>query len=505
MTRAIVRIDKQNVPNNPTINAVAGSEVTFILKSTITAGINPPPTNPNVTIRDILPATMNYVVGSASIAPTSIVTNPDSTKTITWNLGPRTPNQVVPDITYRASIRPDTPNNATVTNTAIIESPDDGTLEQYRTDIASVSIGNAASFRIFKEVENSIINRNNNITYYLYYANTGSSDVGTSQFIDILPNSNDGRTPPSIFTGASSFSSITGTNGETFEFTNRPFSQINPDPNDTSNLAGGATTWCLSTTFGTAGCPTANSNVTGIRINAPAFAKNLPTRKLTLNMSTTGNKSDDRYTNRFTGRTNGLLGLLVSNDVFARVHFPPNVLLVKRITAINNKTFNTVVDDPNTINDNHPNWPANYLLGAINGGNVKPGDEIQYTIYFMNAGEDNANNLKFCDRLTPNQSFQTNKYAGGMGIQLKLGSDPSLNLTNAADSVDRAQFLPAGKALPTTCNIPSGAQNDTGTIVVDVTGNVGTGSPYLTTLPASTSPGLPTNSYGFIRFTTKIQ
>jgi uncharacterized repeat protein (TIGR01451 family) len=505
MTRAIVRIDKQNVPNNPTINAVAGSEVTFILKSSITAGVNPPPVNPNVTIRDILPATMNYVVGSASIAPTSIITNPDSTKTIIWDLGPRTPNQVVPDITYRASIRPDTPNNATVVNTAIIESPDDATLEQYRTDIASVTVGNASSFRIFKEVEQSIINRNNDITYYLYYANTGSSDVGTSQFIDVLPNLNDGRTPATVYAGSSSFSSIAGTNGETFEFTNRPHSQINPDPNDASNLTGGSTIWCLSTAFGTTGCPTANSNVTGIRINAPAFSKNLPTRKLTLNITTTGNNPDDRYTNRFTGRTNGLLGLLVSNDVFTRVRFPPNVLLVKRITAINNKLFSTVVNDPNTSNDNHPNWPANYLLGAINAGKVKPGDEIQYTIYFMNAGEDNANNLKLCDRLMPNQLFQTNKYAGGMGIQFKLGADPSLNLTNAADSVDRAQFLPADKAMPTTCNIPNGAKNDNGTIVLDVTGNAGTGSPNLTTLPASTSSGFPTNSYGLIRFTTKVQ
>lgn len=503
LTRAIVRLDKQNVPNQPTINAVAGAQVTFVLKSTITAGINPPPTNPNVTIRDILPATMNYVAGTASIVPTSVAVNPDGTTTIIWNLGARTPNQVVPDITYKASIRPDTPNNATVVNTAIIESPDDATLEQYRTDIASITVGNAASFRIFKEVDKSIIDRNNQITYYLSYANTGSTDVGTSQFIDILPYLNDGRTPVTNYTGTSSFNSISGTNAETFEFTNRPHAQINADPSDASNQASGATTWCLSTAFGAAGCPSSNSDVTGIRINALAFAKNQPTRKLTLKLDTAANKPNDRYTNRFTGRANGLLGLLISNDIFARVRIPANVVMVKRITAINSTSINTIVDD-STINDNHPNWPVNYLKGAIDGGKVKPGDELEYTIYFMGVGDNFAKDVTICDRIQPNQSFQLNKYATGAGIQFKLGLDPALNLTNIVDPIDRAQLVTAGNTLLASCNLPSGATNTNGTVVLDVTGVAGTGNPDLVKIPGTTAPGTPNDSYGFIRFTTKV-
>jgi uncharacterized repeat protein (TIGR01451 family) len=260
----------------------------------------------------------------------------------------------------------------------------------------------------------------------------------------------------------------------------------------------------LSTAFGTSGCPTANSDVTGIRINALAFPKNQPTRKLVLNLTTNGNNANDIYTNRFTGRAQLLLGLLISNDVFTRVRVPAKVLLIKRITAINSTPLTTVVNDPNSTDDNHPNWAANYLKGAINGGNVKPGDEIEYTIYFMNTGDSYAKDIKICDRLLPRQSFQANKYATGAGIQLKLGLETALNLTNIADPIDRGQFLAANTTPPETCKLPSGATNSNGTIIVDVTGNAGTGNPELTQLPGATAPGTPGESYGLIRFRTKV-
>lgn len=58
----------------------------------------------------------------------------------------------------------------------------------------------------------------------------------------------------------------------------------------------------------------------------------------------------------------------------------PNVLLVKRITAINDLTTNpndnTALDGE--LNDgiadsadDHANWSSNYLVGAINGGIVR--------------------------------------------------------------------------------------------------------------------------------------
>jgi uncharacterized repeat protein (TIGR01451 family) len=494
MTRAIVRIDKQNTPNQPTISATAGAEVTFKLKSTITATVNPAPVSPNIVIRDILPATMNYIVGSATTVPSSVVANADGTTTITWNLGSRAPNQAVPDITYKAKIRLDSPNNSTAVNTAIIESPDDSSPESSRTRIASVTIGNPASFQVFKEVAQSLVDKNTGITYYLYYANTGSTNVGTSQYIDILPHPADGRVPATSYTGSSSFSSISGTNAETFEYTNRPQNLINNDPLDSSNQPGGTTQWCA--TLGGSGCPVVNSDITAVRINAPAFNAGLPTRKITLNLTATGNNPNDRYTNQFTGRATGLLGKLISNDVFARVKTPPNVLLVKRITALNKKAISTVVADPAT----NPNWPTNYLTGAIDGGRVVPGDEIEYTIYFMNTGDSPAKNLRLCDLIMPNQMFKADRYALDVGIQFKLGLDPAMTFTNATSSDDRGQFIAGGKPLFANCGLPANSTNSDGLVVVDVTG-----TPDLMSIPGAITPGNPTSSYGLIRFTTKVK
>ncbi|MEH2244093.1 beta strand repeat-containing protein [Nostoc sp.] len=191
----------------------------------------------------------------------------------------------------------------------------------------------------------------------------------------------------------------------------------------------------------------------------------------------------------------------------------PNVLLVKRITAINadhtknpndNTPLNVFVDDTTSTrkaDDNSPNWKPNYLLGAIDAGKVKPGDEIEYTIYFLNAGSTNANSVRVCDRISANQNFKASAYGISKDIQLQLGTSTVLDLTSASDTNDRAQLISAGGSVPANCYLK--AANDNGTLVIDVTGN--TGVPNLTTMPGSTGQGSPNDSYGFLRFITKVK
>ncbi|MEH1875561.1 beta strand repeat-containing protein [Nostoc sp.] len=191
----------------------------------------------------------------------------------------------------------------------------------------------------------------------------------------------------------------------------------------------------------------------------------------------------------------------------------PNVLLVKRITAINgnrtknpndNTPLNTFVDDTTSTrqaDDNSPNWKSGYLLGAIDGGKVKPGDEIEYTIYFLNAGSISANTVRVCDRVSANQNFKVSAYGTNKDIQLQLGTSTVLDLTSASDTADRAQLISAGASVPANCYLK--AVNDNGTLVIDVTGS--TGVPNLTTMPGSTGQGSPNDSYGFLRFITKVK
>ncbi|WP_017317028.1 beta strand repeat-containing protein [Mastigocladopsis repens] len=189
----------------------------------------------------------------------------------------------------------------------------------------------------------------------------------------------------------------------------------------------------------------------------------------------------------------------------------PKLLLVKRITAINGKTTNgtvdltAVVDDPNSTDDNNPNWPASYLKGAINGGKVQPGDELEYTIYFLSSGGTPIKNVSICDLEPTNTTFVENAFASGSGIAMAIGST-STNLTNANDTTDGGQFIPSGTEAPGSCNkaafsgstpLPAlpAAQNLTGAVVVDVVKNS-------TTLPDS-APNSP--AYGFIRFRAKVK
>ncbi len=203
----------------------------------------------------------------------------------------------------------------------------------------------------------------------------------------------------------------------------------------------------------------------------------------------------------------------------------PNVLLVKRITAINGGTTTINGDDlasyhdtaspyddntpesPPFINQPNPNqkdttfWPtpANFLLGGTNGGNIKPNDQMEYTIYFLSTGDTTANKVDFCDRIPANQTFIPTAFnsipAGTGGLAADRGILVSTNntirsYTNLADG-DIARYYAADESLPASCG--TGANNN-GAIVVN-----------LGTISNATAPGLPTDSYGFVRFRVKMQ
>ncbi|AUS99884.1 hypothetical protein CLI64_05485 [Nostoc sp. CENA543] len=197
-----------------------------------------------------------------------------------------------------------------------------------------------------------------------------------------------------------------------------------------------------------------------------------------------------------------------------------NLILVKRITRINNQDYITTVngrsdvspdDDqyvasPRDTDDDDTKWPSGYLRGLIHARNVKPGDELEYTIYFLSNGQNNATNVRFCDLVPNNLTFlQTafNKQTpndGGLasadqGIVLSIGSN-TVFLSNAADS-DRGTFYPANDPnTPSFCS----SSNINGAVVVNITRN-----PDLPNLPQATGAGTPTNSYGFVRFRAKVK
>jgi hypothetical protein len=216
-----------------------------------------------------------------------------------------------------------------------------------------------------------------------------------------------------------------------------------------------------------------------------------------------------------------------------RANLGAKVLLVKRITGIKPvgsstwfRTANpnepaatatrldTVVHNPldTANNDTNSKWPAaTYLVGAYNAGKIKPGDELEYTIYYLNAQGADATSLKICDPIRGKQTYTT----GSMQL-LPGGSSISLPLTDVVDpNIDRANSygaaaLPTVVTAPIDCNTGSiGASlltaRDNGGVAVQITGTSASGiQPTLTAIPGATANGVPNTSYGWFRFTTKV-
>lgn len=181
--------------------------------------------------------------------------------------------------------------------------------------------------------------------------------------------------------------------------------------------------------------------------------------------------------------------------------------LVKRITRINNNTtykgtnLAQVFEDPNSTNDNKPQWPADYLQGGLSGLVVEPGDEVEYTIYYLSSGQSSLNSVTLCDLIPTNSTFISDGFAPGAGIVLSRINSTS-NLTNITDS-DPGTFIDLGNAAPAACNRSAisanpnsppppltAASNTTGAVVVNIT-------------PGASN--LAVGDYGFFRFRVKVK
>ncbi|MEL6442001.1 MAG: GEVED domain-containing protein [Cyanobacteria bacterium J06621_8] len=199
----------------------------------------------------------------------------------------------------------------------------------------------------------------------------------------------------------------------------------------------------------------------------------------------------------------------------------PELLLTKRITAINPEqpnavTFSGFVDDDSDA-DNNPKWPnstnnggtvANtYTVGTTNGGSVVPGDILEYTIYYLSSGEETASNVLACDLIPANTEFVTNDFdtvspapGGTSGLERGLVIEFNGNiqsLTNGQDG-DRGYYFPPGvepsNVFPNVRCSNSNTPNTNGAIVVNL-GDV----------PHATASGTPVGSFGLIRFRVRVR
>ena len=205
------------------------------------------------------------------------------------------------------------------------------------------------------------------------------------------------------------------------------------------------------------------------------------------------------------------------------IGLPAGMVLVKRITGIKSvganlinrltnpnetgttaRQLNQVLHNPQDLNnhDLNANWLPNYLVGAVDAGVVKAGDEVEYTIYYLNTQGLDTTNFTICDPIRGTQSY----VSGSM--ELKSGRSAILGLSDPIDSIDRAYSYGAASpiavtpvATPTNCNA---IVSDRGGVAIGITGSTSTNQPALTRVPSANGVGSPVESYGWFRFRTKV-
>ena len=421
------------------------------------------------------PLIVNDTAPTTNVSAPTGFTSTGPAGTCTYALGRITCPRGLPagqtqTFTFQQTVNANAPANATISNTATVSDYITGDSNDSSTSaVQTINISNADL--TLSKTHNGNFTVGTPASYTLTVNNAGSATTsGTITVTDNLPT---GLTIPN---GAVTLS---GTNAA----------------NWICNANNNVVTCTSSMSIATSGSST--FTLTGIQVGATAISSVTNTASVSGGgeSNTTNNNASDPTT----------------------VNGSPNLLLVKRITAINGGyvgrdingnaiNFANVVDDLNTSDDNAPNWVSNYLKGAIDAGIAKVNDELEYTIYFLSNGTSLAKNALICDRIPTNATFLPTAFNSGnfaadpaglpgaeRGIVFSLGGS-GMSLSNVGDG-DRAQFFPAGVE-PTTIypKINCGGTNTNGAIVVN-----------LGDLPNATASGVPTSSYGFVRFRATVK
>lgn len=310
----------------------AGAEIDYRLNPSLTADVSAGVKAP-VIVEDCLPKYQAFVssrrANGDALSPALVqdgapagseLACPAGQTYIKWDLGEQTVNETVDPIIYTVEIL-QTVRNGNYTNTTVVSTPGDPSRLSARTDTAQIQIVTPTGVKISKQVDKPLIEINpeavatpRTLKWTVDFANVDSSDnVSDVDVIDVLPASG---LFGSDFTGTLRFDTATVAAGDDVEiqYTKRAPTDLKVDPDDASNGAAGATTWCSAATGGTvesgngtaADCPATAAEVTGLRFLRAGYFE--PTDVLTVDIAMTpiGNAGGDVYENRTAGRAAGV-------------------------------------------------------------------------------------------------------------------------------------------------------------------------------------------------------
>jgi len=172
---------------------------------------------------------------------------------------------------------------------------------------------------------------------------------------------------------------------------------------------------------------------------------------------------------------------------------PSRLRLAKRITnvlrggiSLSGVNFGALV--VTSSDDTAPGWsqlvPQGAPIGAVSLNNstpLQPGDEVEYTVYFLSDGRRGVNSVSLCDQIPSGTRFIFGSN------RVRVGSQPLANDSVARSAIAGEFFTPLAP-LPT--NNPCSNQNNPNGSLIFSLGDL---------------PNLPTNNVGYAQFRVKIE
>ena len=147
---------------------------------TLTYGNNGSAPGNNIAISDVLPATLNYMAGSASEGGTFT----PATNTLNWSLGTLAVNGNG-QVTFKATVAATAAAGSTISNTASISASGATTVQSSAANVTVVA-ASAPILTLTKSVSPTISAPGGVVTYTLAYENTGGSATNVV-LTDVLP------------------------------------------------------------------------------------------------------------------------------------------------------------------------------------------------------------------------------------------------------------------------------------------------------------------------------
>jgi uncharacterized repeat protein (TIGR01451 family) len=342
VVKALVRTGKEAFDRfgNPTTIIGAGKTVTYQLTPSYTAAPGVPSPNSNISVVDVLPLPLTYVVGTAragtpsvSLEPNTITVDGLGRQVLTWVLPNVVLNSAIPPIYFDVTAPAVLQSGTVLTNNVTVAAPlVDQSTDAERSANKALTVDNVAGLFVNKSVSTPLIPRNGTYSFTLDVGNLKSTVESNIDIIDVLPRSGAVNTSPvSAFSGTNVLASaITPPAGGVVYYTNAApgaapiaLHSVTAGSNatavaaDYSIAATAANGWCTAAQISTPGCPATFAAATAFRLQIPTIAGNALVQ-VTVPMATNGNVENNTYVNRFSAQ-GATLPALFSNDVLTTV------------------------------------------------------------------------------------------------------------------------------------------------------------------------------------------